>query len=121
MSRFSIPLHPFQFAILLGVLFGTLPDSPSSHSTPNLMFAPDGLLLQYEAFVESTLAKSQAPGVAIAIVNADRIVYMKGFGRRSINAPEKIDVNTTFRIASLSKAFASVLTGMLVHDHVLQW
>ncbi|MGH7496049.1 MAG: serine hydrolase domain-containing protein [bacterium] len=121
MSRLSPSFRLFQFAILLGVLLGTLPESPSSHSTPNLIPAPDRLLLQYEAFVESTLVKSKAPGVAIAIATADRIVYLKGFGRRSINAQEKIDANTSFRIASLSKGFASVLTGMLVHDEVLQW
>src|SRR5262245_45668901 len=46
---------------------------------------------------------------------------MRGFGHRRIDARENIDINTTFRIASLSKGFASVLTGMLVHDHVLQW
>ena len=121
MSRSSFSLHLFRLIIVLGVLLSTLPEAPTSHSTPNLVPAPDQLLVQYEAYVDSFLAESQVPGVAIAIVSADRILYMKGFGHRAVNSPEKIDINTAFRVASLSKGFAAVLTGMLVQDHVLRW
>lgn len=121
MSRFPLSLPCLQLAIVLAVLLGTFPESPISPSTPGLPAVPDRLLAQYEAHVDSFLAETKIPGVAIAIVRADQIVYMKGFGRRSTSAPEPVDVNTVFRIASLSKGFAAVLTGMLVHDRVLHW
>ncbi|NUO79425.1 beta-lactamase family protein [candidate division KSB1 bacterium] len=121
MSRYLRPVHFFRGTILLIVLFSLSPQSPSSHSTPTGTASPDSLLLQYDAFVDSFMTESKAPGVAIAVVKEDQIVYIKGFGHRRIDARERIDGNTVFRIASLSKGFASVLTGLLVHDGLLQW
>ncbi len=121
MSRYLRPVHFFRSTILLIVLFSISPQSPSSHSTPSSTASPDSLLLQYDAFVDSFVTESKAPGVAIAVVKEDQIIYIKGFGHRRIDAPERIDGNTVFRIASLSKGFASVLTGLLVHDGLLQW
>jgi beta-lactamase class C len=67
------------------------------------------------------MAASEVPGAAIAIVKNDSILYMKGFGSRKVDESDAVDVNTVFRIASLSKGFASVLAGLLVKDGVLNW
>ena len=49
------------------------------------------------------------------------IVYLNGFGLKSTLGSDSVDVNTVFRIASVSKCFASFLTGILVEDTVLSW
>jgi beta-lactamase class C len=46
---------------------------------------------------------------------------MKGFGVREIGKKDPVDVNTVFRIASVSKCFASFLTGVLVEEKKLAW
>jgi beta-lactamase class C len=79
------------------------------------------VIKDYDRFVETKLAELEAPGAAIAIVSGDSIVYMKGFGVREIGRAEAIDPHTVFRIASLSKGFAAVLTGLLVQDSLLHW
>lgn len=70
-----------------------------------------------------TLLKQVAgtPGAAIAVVKDSSIVYMKGFGVKAAGATDSIDANTVFRIASVSKCFASFLTGILVQDSILLW
>lgn len=79
------------------------------------------VIQQYDRFVETKLAELGAPGAAIAIVSGDSIVYMKGFGLRESGRAETINPHTVFRIASLSKGFAAVLTGLLVQDSLLHW
>ncbi len=75
----------------------------------------------YDQFVEQKLAELGAPGAALAIVQGDSIVYMKCFGVREIGRSEPITPHTVFRVASLSKGFAAILTGLLVQDGILQW
>jgi beta-lactamase class C len=75
----------------------------------------------YDQFVDQKLTALKAPGAAIAIVKGDSVVYMKCFGVREIGRFEPITPHTVFRVASLSKGFASILAGLLVQDGMLQW
>jgi beta-lactamase class C len=79
------------------------------------------LIDDYERELELLQLFSKTPGAAIAIVKDSTIVYMKGFGVREIGKKDLVDVNTVFRIASVSKCFASFLTGVLVEEKKLAW
>jgi len=81
----------------------------------------NAVLLDFDAFVEITLDAWNLPGMAIAVVENDSIVFLKGYGVRRIDRPDPIDIHTVFRIASVSKTFASTLTGLLVEEGVLNW
>ncbi len=76
---------------------------------------------QFEEFIHVTLEEWDVPGAAVAIVKDDKIVYLNGFGVREIGQPEKVDIHTVFRLASVSKTFAPVVTGLLAKDGVLSW
>ena len=73
-----------------------------------------------EQSIETILAESKIPGVALAIVK-DEMVYVKGFGVRAKGRKAKVDEQTVFRIGSVSKSFAAALTGVLVEEGVLEW
>ena len=73
-----------------------------------------------QGFVEG-LNEEQIPGAAIAIVKDGRVIYQKGFGVKERGKPEKVDENTVFRLGSLSKGFASVLSGVLAEEGVVGW
>jgi beta-lactamase class C len=79
------------------------------------------LLQDYESQVNQLQATSHTPGAAIAIIQDSTIIFMKGFGVKEAGKKDTIDANTVFRIASVSKCFASFLTGILVEDHMLAW
>jgi CubicO group peptidase (beta-lactamase class C family) len=67
------------------------------------VITPDSI----DRLVERTLKTFDVPGIAVAIVKDDKIVYEKGYGVRSLASNKKVDENTLFGIASNSKAFTS--------------
>lgn len=73
-----------------------------------------------QKFAEGLTTK-QIPGAAVAIVKDGRIVYQKGFGVKEAGNPEKVDEHTVFRLGSVSKGFASILTGVLVDEGIVSW
>ncbi|HEV8695360.1 MAG TPA: serine hydrolase domain-containing protein, partial [Lysobacter sp.] len=63
----------------------------------------------------------RVPGLAMAIVHNGRVLSARGYGITDTAAPQPVDGHTVFRLASLSKAFAGTLTGLLVNDGTLRW
>jgi CubicO group peptidase (beta-lactamase class C family) len=63
---------------------------------------------QLEAALGEEMGAMRAPGVAIAVVNGDRVVYAKGFGVASVETRQPITPQTLFRIGSATK----ILTGL---------
>jgi CubicO group peptidase (beta-lactamase class C family) len=61
------------------------------------------------------------PGMCIAIVQDDKIIYAKGFGHKTIGGNDKVDEHTIFQIGSTSKAFTATLVGMLVDERKFNW
>lgn len=78
-------------------------------------------LPELEKLAEQTLKKTGIPGLAIAVVYKDEVVYLKGFGVRAAGKPEPVDADTVFQIASLSKPVATTVLAMLVGDKVIGW
>ena len=95
------------------ISFAQLADSTNIHL--------QRVLKKFDTFVEEALTAGKIPGAAVAIVSQNKIVHLKGYGVREAGRPERIDEHTVFRLASLSKGFAPVLTGLLVEDGVLDW
>ena len=78
-------------------------------------------LKDFERNFNEGLIDQRIPGASVAIVKDGRVVYQKGFGLKEIGKPEKVDEHTVFRLGSVSKGFASVLTGVLVEEGVVNW
>ncbi len=84
---------------------------------PHVKDAIDG----FDVFVSSYLNSNKLIGAAAAVVHGDRIVHLKGYGVRSEKDPAPVDANTVFRIASVSKGFASTLIALLARDGALNF
>lgn len=76
---------------------------------------------QFEAMAQALVAGQRVPGLAMAIVQDGRILSARGYGITDVRAAEPVDAHTVFRLASLSKAFAGTVTGMLVSEGALRW
>jgi CubicO group peptidase (beta-lactamase class C family) len=74
-----------------------------------------------DAYVERALKDWNVPGVAIAVVNNDSVVFTKGYGVRELGKPERVDARTLFAVGSTTKAFTAAALGMLVDDKKLAW
>lgn len=77
----------------------------------------DGL----DRHVTAALQELEHPGLAIAIVKNDSVVYARGFGVRAIGRPEPVDAHTIFAIGSSSKAFTGLSVAMLVDQGKMAW
>lgn len=71
--------------------------------------------------VLNTLKAWQVPGAAIAIVQNDRVLYVKGYGSKDMSGTEPVGPETMFQIASASKAFTTAAMAMLVDEKKLDW
>lgn len=68
-----------------------------------------------------TIQKTGVPGMAIAIVYRDEVVYLQGFGVREVGKPEMVDADTVFQLASVSKPLASSVVAALITDDKITW
>jgi beta-lactamase class C len=76
---------------------------------------------EYESEISRLLELSHTPGASIAIVRDSSIIYLKGFGVKATGTSDSVNSETVFRLASVSKCFAPVLTGMLIEDSLMHW
>jgi CubicO group peptidase (beta-lactamase class C family) len=76
---------------------------------------------EFETYVNSAIKEWQVPGVAIAVIKDDKVVFAKGFGVRDINQNTPVDERTLFAIGSSSKAFTTASLAMLVDENKLKW
>lgn len=90
--------------------------------TFTLTFAQsDKRLKGLEKELNQVLKDTKAAGFAVAIVEADKMIYSKGFGYRDNENKIPVDANTLFAIGSCSKAFTSALLGLLRNENKLSF
>jgi len=76
------------------------------------VITPDSI----DRLVDRTLKTFDVPGIAVAIVKDDKMIFAKGYGYASLATHKKVDENTLFGIASNSKAFTTAAIGILVDE-----
>lgn len=74
-----------------------------------------------DAYVEQAMRDWEVPGVAIAVVRNDSIVFAKGYGVRELGKSDRVTPNSLFAIGSTSKAFTSAALGVLVDEGKIRW
>ena len=101
--------------------------SEVGHPEKELVAFPDPnpyiqqVVADYGYFIEQAVKKGMAPGAAVAIVRDTSIIFLKGFGLKQVGHADSVNVNTVFRLGSVSKCFASVLAGTLVSNQLINW
>jgi CubicO group peptidase (beta-lactamase class C family) len=75
----------------------------------------DSQLKQIDAIV-SAVSKPTDPGFAVLVKKGPTIIFAKGYGVREVGKADKIELNTNFRLASVTKQFTAMAILLLVHD-----
>ncbi len=83
--------------------------------------APAVDIAAFEAMAEQLTVGQRIPGLSMAIVQNGRVLSARGYGVTDVSSPQPVDGHTVFRLASLSKAFAGTMAGLLVADGSLRW
>lgn len=74
-----------------------------------------------EKDVRETMAAWHLPGLAIAVVQNDRVIFIKGYGIKEIGKSEPVTADTLFEIGSTTKAFTATAMAMLADEKKLSW
>lgn len=80
----------------------------------------DGVTALKQA-AQTAIGRDEVPGLSVAVVWQDQVVYLDGFGVRVAGQPAKVDADTVFQIASCSKPISATVVAALVGDKALSW
>ena len=97
------------FALTAGL---TLASSARADDEPTLQQRLDKLAKSLEA----ARIQAHVPGMSIAIVKDDELVWARGFGLADVANEVPADENTIYAVGSTTKAFTATLIGMLVDE-----
>ena len=76
---------------------------------------------EVEKLAQKQIDQNAVPGLAIAVVFQDKVVYAKGFGVRDVNTKARVDADTVFQLASVSKPIGSTVVAELVGEGKITW
>ena len=76
-------------------------------------------IARIEKRLQSVMELSNCPGMAVAVVEKDKLTYVKGFGYKDYENKEKVSPNTLFAIGSCTKAFTASILGKLEGEEKL--
>ena len=78
-------------------------------------------LAQLDPYIRTSLAGTKVPGVAVAVVYNDQVVFLRGYGIRKVGESAQVDPDTVFEIASFSKPITSTILASLVGEGKISW
>ena len=107
----------------VATLVGTLTLTLACASPPRSVSIPD-LETRLERLTEELEKQRTAlhvPGMALAIVKDDELVYARGFGLADVEDEVPVTPETIFAIGSTTKAMTATCIGMLVDEGEMRW
>jgi CubicO group peptidase (beta-lactamase class C family) len=103
-----------------GTTPGSLLPSPPAQTPPLLNESKvKNAVGQLDGIVRTAMKRTGVPGVATAVVYKDKVIYSKGFGVREVGKPAKINPDTVFLVASVSKPLASTIVAGVVGQKLI--
>ncbi|MFF1409301.1 serine hydrolase [Streptomyces sp. NPDC058289] len=98
---------------------GTATAAPSPPPAPTAQLTDaqvDTAVRRLDATVAEMMRRTGVPGVSVAVVHDDKVVYLKGFGLRRVGDPATVNPDTVFQVASLSKPISSTVAAGVLKD-----
>ena len=74
----------------------------------------NAIIPQFDAYTGQLFNKSRVPGMAVAVVKDDSVIYLRCFGVKNLTTREPIGPDTRFQLASISKTFTSASIASMV-------
>lgn len=108
MSRF------FRF-LAVAVIAGAPLAAPNAYAQRPSRAALDA----FDAYAARALTTWEVPGMAVAIVMGDSVIFAKGFGVRELGRPDPVDSHTRFAIGSTTKAMTALALLMAADSGVV--
>ena len=78
--------------------------------------AEDDPRARIESFITAEMARSQIPGLALAVVKDSRVVMARGFGLANVEHQVPVGTDTVFQSGSMGKQFTATAVMLLAED-----
>ncbi|ULQ55669.1 serine hydrolase [Flavihumibacter rivuli] len=75
----------------------------------------------FDAYAKKAMEDWRVPGMAIAVVRDNKVVYRKAYGTTRLGTGKAVDEQTLFACASTTKAMTAACMGMLVDEGKVKW
>jgi CubicO group peptidase (beta-lactamase class C family) len=102
--------------LLLIACSATPPPKPEHIAPGNYGYAIDYL----RWLVPQLLDEHDAPGVSLALIDGQKLVWAEGFGYADIENRVKADADTVYRVGSISKTFTAIAAMQLQERGLMQ-
>ena len=95
----------------------------AGHSQSNVPAKTTGPKTNLGPYVDRMFTRIPAntPGAAVMVIQDGKIVFERGYGLTDLRSKSRIDEQTNFRLASLTKQFTAMAVMLLVHDGKLRY
>src|SRR3954466_7435481 len=96
-------------AFALGLLASLVPAAPASAAAPGNEAGGDvvaNVIATYRERIPELMAEQDVPGLAVAVVDRDRVLWAEGFGDRD-DQGDAVTPETIFSLQSMSKLFTA--------------
>lgn len=75
----------------------------------------------FDQRIEKGMKDWKIPGLAVAIVKDGKVFYSQGFGEKKLGSGDKVNTQTLFGIASVSKNITAAALAILVDEGKITW
>ncbi|HEU4361929.1 MAG TPA: serine hydrolase, partial [Mycobacterium sp.] len=86
---------------------------------------PDGrveaAVARLDELADQLMRNSGIPGMAVAVVHGGKTLYAKGFGVKDVHTGDKVDADTVFQLASMSKPVGATVVAHQVTAGQIDW
>ncbi len=128
-------IGPVVFAVTILLIFGARQSSGQNTTAVPSFEGPPGetaawpipkervgeAIAQLPEIITAMMAETGVPGVSVAVVHGGEVAYAAGFGEREVGTGEKVDADTVFQLASLSKSIGATVVAGVVSDGKIAW
>lgn len=93
-------------------------------ATPGVPIPPgqiENAIGQLDHLAADIMARTGIPGMAVAVVHDDKVVYARGFGVREVGKAGAIDADTVFQLASVSKSIGATVVARQISLGAVRW
>lgn len=105
----------FRFLLLLFLLSFQINAQHLPKTSPETVGMDSKRLKNADYVIEKAISNKEIPGAVLAVVRNGKMAYLKAYGNKQVYPTiEKMDVNTVFDLASLTKPTATALSAMIL-------
>src|SRR5215472_14074662 len=93
-----------------------MPSSSDAPTAPITLFVPD-----LDCLAADVMSDWKVPGAALSVVQDGKVVLVRAYGQRDVEANLPMTPATQFAICSITKSFTATALALLHHEGRLDW